>query len=206
MVLVGALHGYVLPALPMIVFVIFALSCIVLMVEALIAAPIWALGHVKLSGQQMIDTTQLPGYHILFSLFIRIPIAVIAYVFSLLLSDVGIAAVYQIVAPNFGGSASSLGPIGIVVFLLMVGYISWQVCIRAFSMISDLPDRVLRWINVQSPAPGDDGQRGVTGIAVMGMQRAGGINAAALGAMRGVRPIGMGQLPLPGPASKMPRR
>lgn len=205
MVLVGVLHAYVLPVLPMIIFVIFALGCLVLLVEALIAAPIWALGHIKLSGQGVIDNTQLPGYQILLGLFIRIPIAVIAFVFSLLVTDVSLHGVAQIVGPGFGGHVSSIGPFGLIAFLLVFGYISWQVCIRSFSMINELPDKVMRWIHIQSPAQGDDGQRGMTGIVVAGMQRAGAATTAATGALTNPVRRGIGG-PAPGMASKLPRR
>lgn len=205
MVLIGVLHAYVLPVLPMIIFVIFALGCLVLLVEALIAAPIWALGHIKLAGQGVVDNTQLPGYQILLGLFIRIPIAVIAFVFSLLVTDVSLHGVAQIVTPGFGGHVSSLGPIGLIVFLLVLGFISWQVCIRSFSMINELPDKVMRWIHIQSPAQGDDGQRAMTGIVVAGMQRAGAATTAATGVLSSPARRAISG-PAPGVASKLPRQ
>ena len=212
MVFVGAMHAYVLPFMPTIIFIIFALSCLVLVVEALIAAPLWALGHIKLAGQGIVDQTQLPGYQILLNLFVRIPIAMMAFVFSLLVVDVGLHGVSQIMGYGFGVHASSVGPIGFVVFMLVYGFISWTICIRAFSMINELPDKVLRWIQIQSAANHDDGQRYLVGAMVIGMQRAGAAtNAAAAAITSPVRSAASGgpgaasRLPAPGPASKLPR-
>jgi hypothetical protein len=135
-----------------------------------------------------------------------------AFVFSLLVVDVGLHGVSQIMGYGFGVHASSVGPIGFVVFMLVYGFISWTICIRAFSMINELPDKVLRWIQIQSAANQDDGQRYLVGAMVMGMQRAGAAtNAAAAAITSPVRSAASGgpgaasRLPAPGPASKLPR-
>ena len=203
MVLVGMLHAYILPIMPTIVFIIFALGCLILVIEALIAAPLWALGHIKLAGQGVVDQTQLPGYQILLNLFVRIPIAMMAFVFSLLVVDTVLFGVSQLIGEGFGAHTSEIGPIGYVAFMLVYGFISWTICLRTFSMINELPDKVLRWIQIQSATNPDDGQRYVVGGLVMGMQRAGAATSAAGAALTGPVRAAAGRLPAPGPASKL---
>jgi conjugal transfer/type IV secretion protein DotA/TraY len=203
MILVGMLHAYILPLMPTIIFIIFALGCLILVIEALIAAPLWALGHIKLAGQGVVDQTQLPGYQILLNLFIRIPIAMMAFVFSLLVVDTVLFGVSQLIGEGFGAHTSNIGPIGYIAFMLVYGFISWTICLRAFSMINDLPDKVLRWIQIQSAANQDDGQRYVVGGLVMGMQRAGAATSAAGAALTSPVRAAAGRLPAPGPASKL---
>ena len=206
MVLVGIMHAYILPIMPTIIFIIFALGCLILVIEALIAAPLWALGHVKLAGQGVVDHTQLPGYQILLNLFVRIPIAMMAFVFSLLVVDTVLFGVSQLLGEGFGAhipQTSIIGLFGYVAFMLVYGFISWTICLRTFSMINELPDKVLRWIQIQSVTNQDDGQRYVVGGLVMGMQRAGAGTGAATAALAGPVQAAAGRLPAPGPASKL---
>ena len=205
MVLVGIMHAYILPLMPTIIFIVFGLGCLLLVVEALIAAPLWALGHIKLAGQGVVDQTQLPGYQILLNLFVRIPIAMMAFIFSLLVVDTVLFGVSQLIGDGFGAHTSNIGPLGYVAFMLVYGFISWTICLRTFSMINELPDKVLRWIQIQSVANQDDGQRYVVGGLVMGMQRAGAATSAAGAALTGPAraAAAAGRLPAPGPASKL---
>ena len=205
MVLVGIMHAYILPLMPTIIFIVFGLGCLLLVVEALIAAPLWALGHIKLAGQGVVDQTQLPGYQILLNLFVRIPIAMMAFIFSLLVVDTVLFGVSQLIGDGFGAHTSNIGPLGYVAFMLVYGFISWTICLRTFSMINELPDKVLRWIQIQSATNPDDGQRYVVGGLVMGMQRAGAATGAATAALTGPAraAAAAGRLPAPGPASKL---
>lgn len=191
MILIGILHAYVLPLLPVLFMILFATGSLILMVEALLAAPIWALAHVSVQGRSMIDHTQAPGYEILLSLFIRIPIAVMAFVFSTLTTDVGLYAIHLLFRAAFQDYTSGgAGLFGLAAFLIIVTYLTWALCLRSYGMITDLPDRVLRWIRIQSPQQGVEEVRGTTQMAVLALSRSGGIATAATQAAIGARPGG----------------
>jgi len=211
MVLAGLVFAYVLPSLPMVVMTLFAVGCLVLMVEAVIAAPIWAMAHMKLSGDRFLDQSHLPGYEILLSLFLRIPIAMAGFVFAVLVADVVIWLTTLLMSRSFGSHvfehvSGNLSYVTVLAILIVMAALAWQASYRAFTMINELPDRVLRWIRIQSAAPTDDGQKYVTGMFVMGMQRTGAAMQAgtqALGA--GLQQGGRRALPAPGVASRIPR-
>lgn len=186
MVFVGVLHAYVLPMLPSILFITFAIGNLILVVEAFLAAPLWALAHVNAAGRGFVDQRQSLGYQIIFALFLRIPIAVSAFIFSLITTDIGVYAVQWMFSYSWNAiTGDSAGMFGYVAALLIFCYLTWTIALRSYSMITELPDRVIRWMGLQPISPeSDQSMRGAVGIAVMGLQRAGsaaGIVTSTLG-------------------------
>ena len=81
---VGVGHAYVLPMLPFIQWIFAVVSMLVLVAEAMVAAPLWALMHMRMDGQELVGGPQRTGYVILFNLLLRIPLTVFGLMLSLL--------------------------------------------------------------------------------------------------------------------------
>lgn len=143
----GAVHAYVIPMVPYIMTSFFVGGMIILTVEALVAAPLWAFFHVRMDGENFVSQVQQPGYMIAFNLILRPSLMI----FGLILSFLTFGAMTFFVELTFypaakGISASQgVGPIGWVVMIVLVTFIHYQMAIRSFSMITQIPDRVTRW-------------------------------------------------------------
>lgn len=200
----GAVHAYVLPMIPYIMTAFFVGGMVILTVEAMVAAPIWAFFHIRMDGQEFVSDVQKPGYMIAFNLILRPALMI----FGLILSYLVFGGMAWFIEKTFFPTADSMsssnaaGPIGMVVMIVMVTYIHYQMAIRAFSLITQVPDRVTRWFGQGGERLGEeDDTHKTSGLLVAqttsrveGMARMGGVAGAGRGGnLRG----GGGNKPLP---------
>lgn len=199
----GAVHAYVLPMIPYIMTVFFVGAMLLLVVEALIAAPLWAFFHIRMDGQDFVDNVQRPGYMIAFNLLLRPALMI----FGLVLSFLVFGAMYWFVNQTFmpvarGLSASNgMGPIGVIIMIAILTYIHFQLAIRAFSMILSIPDRVTRWFGQGGENLGEDRDTDKaqgfivanTSSRVEGMAKAGGMRSMVGGVAGGAAGAGAGK-------------
>jgi len=141
------------------------------------------------------------------NLFCRIPIAVIGFVFVVLVIDVVLYLTWWILnrALVIDYTGRNTGLIGDFVAIIVIAVVAVSVVVRSIGIIHTLPDRVLSWVRVQAADPvADDGNRLVAvGGAVVTRTItpvAGGASVAAATARRLGGPL------QPGIASKLPRR
>lgn len=156
----GIAHAYILPLVPYITMTFFVYSMLILLAEGMIAAPIWAFFHIRMDGQEFIDQSQRPGYIILFNLLFRPTLAILGLMFSIQIFDAGTYLLKltfsQAVLSSFSGYGFEL--IGIIVAIVIITYMHWQLAIRSFSMITQVPDRVSRWFNASTNDGMNEGQ------------------------------------------------
>lgn len=185
---VGVVHAYVLPLIPYIMVLFFVMGMLILVVEAMIAAPLWAFFHVRMDGQEFVDNVQRPGYMIAFNLLLRPVLMVLGLMMSLAV----FGAMMWFLAQTFHVAAAaatadhSIGPIGIIVMLVILTYLHYQIALRSFNLILQVPDRVMRWFGQGGENLGEENEsQRITGFVVSnvsnrveGMTRAGGMGAA----------------------------
>lgn len=140
---------FYLPAIPMILWVMGVAGWFVLLIEAVIAAPLWAASHAMPEGQGFVGQRAMAGYMVLLSLFIRPTLMLIGFLASMMLMVVMGKAVQLIVIPaitsangadGFSGLATIIGGIAILTLLMI------QVAHRAYGLQTELPDKILRYI------------------------------------------------------------
>ena len=147
LLLVGMVHTYVLPMIPYVMSLLFVAGMLVLMIEALVAAPIWAFSHVRMDGEEFVDQVQRPGYAIAFNLFMRPSLMI----FGLVLSYLMFGALAFMVGVTFKGAMmgllnmTAIGLIGQIVMIVILTFIHYQLAIKSFEQIVQIPDRVMRW-------------------------------------------------------------
>lgn len=175
----GIFDALVLPMLPFIHFFFATLGILILVVEGVIAAPLWALVHVRMDGQEFVDQRQSPGYQIAFNLLLRIPLTLFGLLFSLVVFNAGVWLLSVTVYPAMvAATADSLfGFVSTVVMLVLVTGLNYQLATRSFRLITEVPDRVSRWFG----AGGGDGSESHEGAQVLAMVRGG--NNTAVGGM-----------------------
>jgi len=147
MLVVGVLHAYIIPMMPYIQFLLFGMSMLIIVVEAVIAAPIWAFMHFRLDGQEMVGHSQQAGYMLIFNLFLRVPLAMLGMLLSISVFNATMLVLamtfYPAVQSAMGDGGTGL--IGSIVMLLLMSYLHYQIAVRSFSLISSVPSRVSKW-------------------------------------------------------------
>ncbi len=153
---------YVVPMLPYIYF-IFAISGWVKSIfEAIVAMPLWALGHLRIDGQGLPGQAANNGYFLLFEIFLR-PVLIL---FGLLASITIFAAMVSTLNEVFGMVANNVGgfntapqeasdPTNIeyyrtavdqFFFTVMYVIICYMMGLACFKLIDMIPNKILRWM------------------------------------------------------------
>ncbi|KTD71375.1 type IVB secretion system protein DotA [Legionella tucsonensis] len=175
MVSVGFTTAYYIPILPYMIFTFGALGWLISVIEAMVAAPIVALGVTHPEGHEAFGKGEA-AIMILVNVFLRPSMMIIGYITAIALSYVGVwvlnagydQAIAFIQQENtdsaklaggvwaYGGSESTGSGTGgytdwagiYAFFFSILTYTTLYLVIiqKAFTLISYLPDKVLRWI------------------------------------------------------------
>jgi len=139
-----------IPMIPYLVFTFSAITWIILVIEALLAAPLVGLTLVMPSEDELGKAGN--GIVILLGLFLRPPLMILGFLFSVKLLMVAFAMLNYGFASTIESSLR-LGSIGlfgpVAIFTLYVG-LAIAIVHECFSLIYKLPDQALRWIGSSS--------------------------------------------------------
>ncbi|MDR8076694.1 DotA/TraY family protein [Burkholderia cenocepacia] len=146
----GSLLKWVLPNVPYIVWNANVIGWLVLVVEACIAAPIWAVMHLTPTGHDLMGSGQ-QGYRLVLSLLLRPVLMIFGFVSAIVL----IGFVGQIVDNTFADYFVS-SQVDDNFFMMIVGNtimlpilyfgIILKMCLEALKLIHVIPDQILRWL------------------------------------------------------------
>lgn len=186
----GALLALYIPLIPYVVFTVTVLGWFIATIEAMVAAPIIALGILGPGGQHELLGRAEPSLMIIFNLFLRPTLMVMGLMASMLLASIMIRFINQaflnVVYMALGssdkvGGAVNLGPGQEYVAVACYVFLMLTVMNKVFSLIHLLPERVLTYIGGHAIQYGE----GEATTAVKhGMEAAAG--AAAAGAKGGI--------------------
>lgn len=168
--IVGLLHAFVLPAIPFIMVMVMGISWLVMFLEAAIAGILWAFAFLRMDGAQLFDRNQAPGVSLLFNLFLRPAIGMLAFIGGTLLLPVILGTLITLwdnvaalqMTMDFTGffhwAASN-----ILFFAIM-----WHIYLRIFGLIPNIADHVAHWMGIgTSPSFGDGNEtQAAVGAAV----------------------------------------
>lgn len=145
-----------IPMIPYLVFTFSAITWIILVIEALLAAPLVGLTLVMPSEDEIGKAGN--GIVILLGLFLRPPLMVLGFLLSVKLLMVAFAMLNYGFASSIESSLrlNTIGLFGpVAIFTLYVG-LAIAIVHECFSLIYKLPDQVLRWIGSNSGGGGDE--------------------------------------------------
>lgn len=147
----GIVLAYILPMIPYLIVTFFVMAMLILVAEAMVAAPLWAFFHVRMDGQEFVESVQRPGYMISFNLLLRPSLMILGLIMSYLIHGAMAWFVWQTfkIAAKGATAGFSVGPVGAVVFISMYAYINYMIAIRCFNLAVQVPDRVARWFGGQ---------------------------------------------------------
>jgi len=151
----GLTLGLYIPMIPYLVFTFTSLSWFIMVIEAMLAAPLIALTLIVPSE----DEIGKAGYAIaiLLGIFLRPALMILGFIMAIQLLIVAIgmlnAGFWATMLAATGGS-SGIGIFGLIAVLLLYAGIAVGMVHEAFSLIYLVPNKVMRWIGGDSS--GDD--------------------------------------------------
>ena len=148
----GAIMGVYLPLLPFILFLFGAVAWMMSVAEAMVAAPLVALGVTHPEGNDLLGKSE-QALILLLGVFVR-PVtmllgmicAIIVSQILLKLVNVGFATTaVGVLTTAKGGDPSALGATAAGVLIVYI-YIVMSVIEQSYSLIYQIPERILKWV------------------------------------------------------------
>lgn len=163
------------PLLPFVIFLGASVGWMILVIEAMIAAPIWAVMHLSPSGSDFMGNAK-PGYTLLLSLLLRPALIIIGFAAAIVISyPIGYllnAVFFDAFFLSMGESGSFKGFFTTIAAMVVYAGLVLALLHKAFSLIHVVPDQVLRWFGAGDSTIGKNasemGGEGKVGVAAMG--------------------------------------
>lgn len=151
----GMFLSFYVSMIPYIVWTTGLIKWLTVVVESVIAAPIWAAAHVHPDGDEQVGRAG-PGYMIILSLFLRPVLMIFGLVLSIVMAQpiahyVNLTYITQ-VQGAMGNSANFLG--AMIAYTVIYALIMAIVLHAVFALINYIPDQVLRWVGSAISAHG----------------------------------------------------
>ena len=179
LLLYGLALAYYLPAIPFIRWIAALVGWIILIVEALVAAPLWLCAHALPEGEGAAGQHGKRGYMLLLGIVIRPPLMVTGFFAAILLMQV----LGRLIGGGFelfiAGTAQTriVGITGTFAMLIILGITVVMAANKFFSLIHYLPEHVTNWIGQQFQSLGEkEDQAGAKNVFI------GSTNAVSSGA------------------------
>lgn len=160
----GMTLAYYIPFLPFIIWFGGVIGWLVMVIEAIIAAPLWAVAHVHPDGDGVVGRGG-QGYSLILSLVLRPALMVIGLIVSMVLMlPVGFFF-HELFLPAFnlaqGGASSFFGMFaGIAIYTIMLV----NIVNKVVGLMHVIPDQLLRWMGGPSSDLGSYGQQANQGL------------------------------------------
>lgn len=169
LLLYGLALAYYLPAIPFIRWISALAGWAILIVEALVAAPVWLCAHALPEGEGAAGQHGKRGYLLLLGIVIRPPLMVAGFFAAVILLNV----LGRVIGTGFelfiAGTSQTkvIGITGTISMLIILGIVVIMMANKFFSLIHYLPEHVTNWIGQQFHSLGEkEDQSGVKGVFV----------------------------------------
>lgn len=208
----GGMLAVYTPLIPFIVFTMAALGWFIGVIEAMVAAPLVAIGILSPGGQHEILGRAEPALMLLLNTMLRPSLMIFGMIFAMLLATVGIGVVnntFQNVISNVFNNGTALGPAELIFVLAAYTFLCITVLNKCFSLIHLIPERVITWIGGHAVQYGEgealgEVKRGTeaAGSAYQGMlKESGGMSDFARGSAESKNKKGGGQSQVQAPGN-----
>ncbi len=174
----GIMLAYYLPFVPFIFWWFAVVGWILLVIEALFAAPLWAAAHAIPEGKGLAGAHAKPGYKMLLGVLIRPPLMVAGFLVAIVL----IIQIGKIMGEafklSFGTGVAAnhvVGPVGILVLTILLSGFLIVISQKIFGIVTHLPGAVMKWIGGESRNLGEHNdlqqtRAGLSGVLAKGEQ------------------------------------
>lgn len=155
---------YLLPLMPFLYFLFAVSGWLKSIFEAMIAMPLWALGHLRIDGEGMMGPGAMNGYFLLFEIFLRPILILFGMICSIATFSALVAvlnAIFDSIVVNVGGFNPQYDaslPAGEQLLSLKASVIDeffytgvyavlcYMLGIASFKLVDLIPSKILRWM------------------------------------------------------------
>lgn len=179
MLICGALHAYILPMLPFIMWTFAILAVVSLAAELVIAAPLAAFMHLRMDGNELINEPQKTIYTMTFNALLRPSLLLCGLVVANLTFAIManyLNKVFGVAVTNTNGD-SIVGLVGVITMTILIFYLHYQLVVRSMQLISAVPATVSELIGARDQDRDAHGE-GMRIFAAVGNITTRGANAA----------------------------
>lgn len=192
----GFMLFYILPFLPFIYFFFAVGAWVKSIFEAMCAAPLWAIAHLRIDGEGIPGKSAMNGYFLIFEIFLRPILTVFGLVagmgifiaLAIMLNELFDIVVINVTgndlsAPGLETEEFGLHLVDQFFFTIVYTVILYMMAISSFKMINLVPNNILRWLGSSATAFSDNTQDPTAGLsqyAAIGGMRIGGQVAGGL--------------------------
>ena len=162
--------AFYLPTMPFILWMMGLAGWFILYIESLIAAPIWASAHAINSGGDAVSQNAKQGYMLLLSMFLR-PTLMLFGFFGSFFVTILMGKLIQIFFIPMVLSVSgdrTIGLVSVISFSIILAMLMITIAHRAFGLIHEIPDRILRYIGGTHETLGEASNEGNNRTMVVG--------------------------------------
>ncbi|MCY4261233.1 MAG: DotA/TraY family protein [Rhodobacteraceae bacterium] len=149
---VGLTLSFVVPLLPFFLWILAVARYFLIVVEAVAGASLWALAHLRLDGEGISGEAGRQGWMCLLALLLTPPLMIAGFLVGMILFRIvtGLLDTGMYYAMSALVNASPVvGIFGLIATGALQVTASLAVIERSFALVSEFPDRVLRWIGGQ---------------------------------------------------------
>jgi conjugal transfer/type IV secretion protein DotA/TraY len=147
--------GFVLPYLPAVIWLIAILAFMLLVIEAVFAAPLWAVAMLSMDGHGISSNISRKGWSLLLMLFLTPLLMIFGFLLGMVLFRI---AAFSLNGMLFAALSSQMaadpGAFGVLsqfltmaVLTVFVGILYVVIIDWSFSLINVFPARVFKWID-----------------------------------------------------------
>ncbi|MCV9965117.1 DotA/TraY family protein [Pararhizobium sp. BT-229] len=172
MIIVGLMHSFVLPMLPMIMIFTMGVSWLIMFLEGAVAGVLWAFVFIRMDGQEFFDQKQSPGVGLLFNLLLRPALGMLAFCGMLVLLPALLNALNQVWLTAFSLQSGNHGISLISIWqqvaqIVMFCWMQWTLTLRITGLIPTIADRVGHWMGISSTSGYGDAQETTANIGAI---------------------------------------
>ena len=162
MAAIGVTQSFVIPMLPFIYWILGIAGYFLLVAEAVVAATLWALMHFRLDGEGISGDAGRQGWLMLLALVLTPALMILGYFLGMVIYRV-VAGLLDLGMHYAMSALVSASPIVGIFGLIAAGFLSvlshMVIIERSFSLISDFPDRILKWVGAAAGVGDGSGER-----------------------------------------------
>lgn len=187
--ILGIMLCYYLPILPAILFITSTIGWVLLLIESLVAAPLWCLAHALPGHEEGLVTGRSgQGYMLISNILMRPPLLVAAFFLSfvaltnlcpIVAAQLKIALVGLVSADTQNAMIPHPSLLSFVMSIVIVAVVMSIVLHRVFKLTTEMPERIIRWIGGGSEQLGEHEAEAKTRTAVLAAGRNMGTSAQA---------------------------
>ncbi|MGL4208430.1 MAG: DotA/TraY family protein, partial [Candidatus Adiutrix sp.] len=153
----GFFLAYFLPAIPLVLWISAVIGWVILVLESLVAAPLWVAAHALPEGEGFTGNAGRLGYMLFLGVFLRPPLMVFGFLIAISLINVFgfiIGLIFSSFVFEFLGD-TVFGISAFLAYIFILGSVIITATYKIFGLISYLPERVTNWIGQQFHSLGE---------------------------------------------------